>query len=77
MFNVMLIRFKEEGHVKYKSFIENLVGPELSTLEVSFDDVERYNQGLATTIIEEYYRFVRSQLISKYTLTKSPTWAPI
>lgn len=25
-------------------------------LEVSFDDVEKYNQNLATTIIEEYYR---------------------
>lgn len=27
-----------------------------TTLEVSFDDIEKYNQNLATTIIEEYYR---------------------
>lgn len=29
-----------------------------STLEVNFDDVEKYNQNLATTIIEEYYRIL-------------------
>lgn len=31
---------------------------ERNSLEVSFDDVEKYNQNLATTIIEEYYRWV-------------------
>lgn len=29
---------------------------ERNTLEVSFEDIEKYNQNLATAIIEEYYR---------------------
>lgn len=29
---------------------------ERSTIEISFEDVEKYNQNLATTIIEEYFR---------------------
>lgn len=33
------------------------MSPERSTLEVSFEDVESYNQTLSTTIIEEYYRY--------------------
>jgi len=36
---------------------KELVSPERSTLEVSFEDTELYNQTLATTIIEEYYRY--------------------
>lgn len=52
------IRFKEEGEIKYKKAAAELESPERSTLEVSFDDIERYNQVLSTTIIEEYYRFV-------------------
>jgi DNA replication licensing factor MCM6 len=35
---------------------QELRNPERSTLEVSFEDVEKYNQNLAATIIEEYYR---------------------
>lgn len=34
----------------------DLISPDRSTLEVSFEDVETANQNLATTIIEEYYR---------------------
>lgn len=34
----------------------DLVKPERNTLEVSFVDVDKYNQNLATTIVEEYYR---------------------
>lgn len=49
-------RFKEENEIKYEKSSRELLKPELSTLEVSFDDVEKYNQNLATTIIEEYYR---------------------
>lgn len=49
-------RFKEDGVVKYLEAAQQLKEPERSTLEVSFDDVEKYNQNLATTIIEEYYR---------------------
>lgn len=33
-----------------------LASPDRSTLEVSFEDIEKYNQNLATTIVEEYYR---------------------
>jgi len=50
-------RFKEDGVVKYSDAAKELVSPERCTLEVSFEDTESYNQVLATTIIEEYYRF--------------------
>lgn len=42
--------------MKYLEPVQELVSPERSTLEVSFEDVEKYNQNLATTIIEEYFR---------------------
>ncbi|KOB74584.1 DNA replication licensing factor Mcm6 [Operophtera brumata] len=50
---------------------KELLKPELSTLEVSFDDVEKYNQNLATTIIEEYYRIYPfiNQAIFNYVLS--------
>lgn len=51
-------RFKEDGEVKYFEASKELVSPERSTLEVSFEDIEKYNQVLSTTIIEEYYRCV-------------------
>lgn len=38
--------------------VQELRSFERSTLEVSFEDIEKYNQSLATTIIEEYYRYV-------------------
>lgn len=50
------VRFKEDGEVKYFEKVQDLVQPDRSTLEVKFYDVEKYNQNLATTIIEEYYR---------------------
>lgn len=53
---MFICRFKEENEIKYEKSCKELLKPELSTLEVSFDDVEKYNQNLATTIIEEYYR---------------------
>lgn len=49
-------RFKEDGEIKYLKPIDELVTPDRSTLEVSFDDIEKYNQNLATSIIEEYFR---------------------
>lgn len=49
-------RFRENGELKYLHSVGELVSPDRSTLEVSFDDVEKYNQNLATTIVEEYYR---------------------
>ncbi|KAK3908270.1 DNA replication licensing factor Mcm6 [Frankliniella fusca] len=56
LFQDFLEEFKEDGVVKYIEPVQALKEPERSTLEVSFDDVEKYNQNLATTIIEEYYR---------------------
>jgi DNA replication licensing factor MCM6 len=35
---------------------QELRNPERSTLEVGCEDIEKYNQNLAATIIEEYYR---------------------
>lgn len=42
--------------MKYLEPANELKHPERSTIEISFEDVEKYNQNLATTIIEEYYR---------------------
>ncbi|KAL9924563.1 minichromosome maintenance 6 isoform 1-T1 [Glossina fuscipes fuscipes] len=56
LFQDFLEEFKEEGEIKYIKPAADLELPDRCTLEVSFDDVEKYNQNLATTIIEEYYR---------------------
>ncbi|CAD7086330.1 unnamed protein product [Hermetia illucens] len=56
LFQDFLEEFREEGEVKYLKPVQDLESPDRSTLEVSFDDVERYNQNLATSIVEEYYR---------------------
>ncbi|CAK9824168.1 DNA replication licensing factor Mcm6 [Anthophora retusa] len=56
LFQDFLEEFKEDGVVKYLEPAKELVGPEHSTLEVVFDDVDEYNQVLSTTIVEEYYR---------------------
>ncbi|XP_053326804.1 DNA replication licensing factor MCM6 [Spea bombifrons] len=45
-----------DGEVKYQSDAEELVRPERNTLLVSFLDLEQFNQQLATTIQEEFYR---------------------
>ncbi|XP_013418015.1 zygotic DNA replication licensing factor mcm6-B [Lingula anatina] len=46
----------EEDDLKYLDQAKELIRPERNTLTVSFEDVEKYNQRLATTILEEYYR---------------------
>ncbi|KAG7246040.1 hypothetical protein CRUP_034436 [Coryphaenoides rupestris] len=46
-----------DGEVKYGRDAEELIRPERNTLLVSFSDLERFNQELATTIQEEYYRY--------------------
>ncbi|KAH0554948.1 DNA replication licensing factor Mcm6 [Cotesia glomerata] len=56
LFQTFLEEFKEDDEVKYLEAAKELVSPERSTLVVSFEDIEKYNQVLATTIIEEYYR---------------------
>ncbi|KAK0161566.1 hypothetical protein PV327_010025 [Microctonus hyperodae] len=56
LFQNFLEEFKEENEIKYLEPAKELVSPERSTLVVSFEDIEKYNQVLSTTIIEEYYR---------------------
>lgn len=51
-----LLRFKEDGELKYLKGATELTNPDRFTLDVNFDDIEKYNQYLSTTIIEEYYR---------------------
>ncbi|XP_044159199.1 DNA replication licensing factor MCM6 [Bufo gargarizans] len=45
-----------DGELKYKSDAEELIRPERNTLLVSFQDLEQFNQQLATTVQEEFYR---------------------
>ncbi|BES97126.1 DNA replication licensing factor [Nesidiocoris tenuis] len=56
LFQDFLEEFKEDGEVKYIDLAKELTSIERCTLEVNFEDVEKYNQNLATAIIEEYYR---------------------
>ncbi|XP_078052161.1 minichromosome maintenance 6 [Augochlora pura] len=56
LFQDFLEEFKEDGVVKYLEPAKELISPEHCTLEVTFDDVDEYNQVLSTTIVEEYYR---------------------
>ncbi|XP_063285427.1 DNA replication licensing factor MCM6 [Pelobates fuscus] len=46
----------QDGEIKYRSEAEELIRPERNTLVVSFLDLEQFNQQLATTIQEEFYR---------------------
>ncbi|XP_053569007.1 maternal DNA replication licensing factor mcm6 isoform X1 [Bombina bombina] len=46
----------KDGTNTYVSAAEELIRPERNTLTVNFTDIEYYNQQLATTIQEEYYR---------------------
>ncbi|XP_076808665.1 DNA replication licensing factor MCM6-like [Clavelina lepadiformis] len=56
LFNDFLEEFAFEGEVKYLTLAEALVRPERNTLIVNFSDIETYNQQLAASIQEEYYR---------------------
>uniref|UniRef100_A0A4W3HNK1 DNA replication licensing factor MCM6 n=1 Tax=Callorhinchus milii TaxID=7868 RepID=A0A4W3HNK1_CALMI len=52
-----LYRFQNsDGETKYLHDAEELIRPERNTLSVSYIDLELYNQQLATTIQEEFYR---------------------
>ena len=53
-----LLRFQEDGEMKYLEDARDLTKPERNTLEVSFLDIEKFNQNLATLIVEEFYRSV-------------------
>ncbi|XP_044750091.1 DNA replication licensing factor Mcm6 [Coccinella septempunctata] len=56
LFQDFLEEFREDNEIKYLEPAKELLNQERSTIEVSFEDVEKYNQNLATTCIEEYYR---------------------
>uniref|UniRef100_A0A673AWN0 DNA replication licensing factor MCM6 n=1 Tax=Sphaeramia orbicularis TaxID=375764 RepID=A0A673AWN0_9TELE len=57
LFQAFLEEFQTgDGEVKYVREAEELIRPERNTLLVSFTDLEGFNQELATTILEEYYR---------------------
>ncbi|XP_041371751.1 zygotic DNA replication licensing factor mcm6-like [Gigantopelta aegis] len=56
LFQDFLEEYQVDGEVKYLPEVQELIRPERNTLTVSFEDVEQYNQQLATTILEEYYR---------------------
>ncbi|XP_003975907.1 DNA replication licensing factor MCM6 [Takifugu rubripes] len=57
LFQAFLEEFQtSDGEVKYVQEAEELIRPERNTLLVSFTDLEGFNQELATTIQEEYYR---------------------
>ncbi|XP_034559107.1 DNA replication licensing factor MCM6 [Notolabrus celidotus] len=57
LFQAFLEEFQTgDGEVKYVTEAEELIRPERNTLLVSFTDLEGFNQELATTIQEEYYR---------------------
>ncbi|KAM7378891.1 hypothetical protein PAMP_004483 [Pampus punctatissimus] len=57
LFQAFLEEFQTgDGEVKYVREAEELIRPERNTLLVSFTDLESFNQELATTIQEEYYR---------------------
>ncbi|XDV28163.1 hypothetical protein PO909_031518, partial [Leuciscus waleckii] len=57
----LFLEFLEEfqdktGDALYLSDAQELIRPERNTLTVSFSNIEHYNQQLATTIQEEYFR---------------------
>lgn len=51
-------RFREDEEIKYIEPSTELQKMERNSLEISFEDVEQFDQALATTIIEDYYRYI-------------------
>lgn len=56
LFQDFLEEFQLDDQQKYLSEVQELIRPERNTLTVSYEDVEKFNQQLAVTILEEYYR---------------------
>uniref|UniRef100_A0A670Z2R2 DNA replication licensing factor MCM6 n=1 Tax=Pseudonaja textilis TaxID=8673 RepID=A0A670Z2R2_PSETE len=54
--DLAVLFLNSDGEVKYLQDAEELIRPERNTLTVSFQDLEQFNQKLATTIQEEFYR---------------------
>lgn len=48
--------FEVDGQPKYLEMAKELVKPERNTLQVSYQDIEKYNSNLAIIIVSEYYR---------------------
>lgn len=57
--------------MKYLEEARDLVKPERNTLEVSFADIDKFNQNLATTVVEEYYRQVQEECRAHIMRTES------
>ncbi|XP_075220927.1 minichromosome maintenance 6 isoform X2 [Lycorma delicatula] len=74
LFQDFLEDFKEDGEQKYLEGVQELRSFERSTLEVSFEDIEKYNQSLATTIIEEYYRLYPFLCLAVKNFAKDHGW---
>ncbi|KAJ8949178.1 hypothetical protein NQ318_021671 [Aromia moschata] len=74
LFHNFLDEFKDEdGELKYLEPGQELQNEERSTIEVSFEDVEKFNQNLATTIIEEYYRIYPYLCLAVFDFVKERT----
>lgn len=54
---VFSARFSVNGELKHLPEALELIRPERNTLTVCFADLEQHNQQLATTILQEYYRY--------------------
>ncbi|RZF45302.1 hypothetical protein LSTR_LSTR011118 [Laodelphax striatellus] len=76
LFQDFLEDFKEDGEQKYLEPVQELRNFERSTLEVSFEDVEKYNQSLATTIVEEFYRLYPFLCLAVKNFSADHGWAP-
>ena len=61
------------GDIKYLAAATDLTRAERNTLTVSFEDIERYNQQLAVTILEEYYRLVIFLELKKFFHVPAPS----
>uniref|UniRef100_A0A8C4ZVQ7 DNA replication licensing factor MCM6 n=1 Tax=Gadus morhua TaxID=8049 RepID=A0A8C4ZVQ7_GADMO len=78
LFQAFLEEFQTaDGEVKYVREAEELIRPERNTLLVSFADLEGFNQELATTIQEEYYRWLYRSSYQQHGVTADtdhPPW---
>lgn len=68
LFQNFLTEYKDGDDLKYFKPTAELSEAERNTVEISFEDVEKYNQELATTIVEDYYRisFYLNQALANF-----------
>ena len=55
-----------DGKVKYAELSSHFTNMENNTLDISWPDVQNYNEQLAAAISEEYYRYVSKSLGLNY-----------